>query len=71
MIRRRIGFARWIGQSGVIEMMAAQFGLAMMPRCLSAAAALISGITSGTPGSMRNAEELSITSVPWRTASGA
>ena len=36
----------------------------------SAAAPFTSGTTSGTPGSMRNAEELSTTTAPWRTAIG-
>src|SRR5579864_9475358 len=59
------------GHSGVIEMMAQQLGLAMMPRCVRSAARLISGTTSGTCGSMRKAEELSITVAPACTASGA
>src|SRR5690606_37532499 len=68
---RRIGLTRWIGQSGVIEMIAAQFGFAMIPRWPASAPALISGTTSGTAGSIRNAEELSTTTAPAATASGA
>ncbi|MGY3160156.1 hypothetical protein ACVW0V_009296 [Bradyrhizobium elkanii] len=51
--------------------MAAQFGLAMMPLWSRMRLALISGITSGTFGSIRNAEELSTTTAPDFTASGA
>jgi hypothetical protein len=54
-----------------MEMIAAQFGLAMMPRWSCSASELISGTTSGTPESILNAEELSITTVPLRTAIGA
>ena len=42
----------------------------MMPLCSRMRRALISGITSGTFGSMRNAEELSITTAPALTAAG-
>ncbi len=52
-------------------MMVEQFGLAMMPACPAMASGLISGMTSGTEGSMRNAEELSTTTAPARTAMGA
>src|SRR5580692_11553397 len=61
----------WIGHSGVMEMMAQQLGLAMMPACPRTAWGLISGTTSGTLGSMRKADELSITVAPARTAIGA
>jgi hypothetical protein len=50
---------------------AAQFGLAMMPLCSRIRRALISGITSGTLGSIRKAEELSTTTAPALTATGA
>src|SRR6185503_826069 len=53
-------FCRWIGHSGTSAVIAEQFGLAM-----------ISGITSGTFGSIRNAEELSTTTAPAFTAAGA
>ena len=52
-------------------MIATQFGLAMMPRCVAMAPPFTSGTTSGTSASMRNAEELSTTTAPWRTATGA
>ena len=52
-------------------MIAAQFGLAMIPWWRAISSGLISGTTSGTAGSMRNAEELSITTAPLRTAIGA
>src|SRR5690242_8774740 len=62
---------RWIGHNGVIEIMAAQLGLAMIPLCSRIACGLISGTTSGTNGSMRKAEELSTTTAPLLTATGA
>src|SRR5689334_17880918 len=71
MIRRLIRFWRWIGQSGTSAVMAAQFGLAIMPLCSLMRPPLISGMTSGTFGSMRNADELSITTAPAFTATGA
>ena len=61
---------RCTGQSGVMAMMVEQLGLAMMPRWPRTASGLISGTTSGTAGSMRNAEELSTTTAPCSTASG-
>src|SRR5258708_4284015 len=48
-----------------------QFGLAMIPWCHLTSAALISGITSGTLSSMRNALELSTTTHPAFAATGA
>ena len=48
-----------------------QFGLAMMPLCDFTSEALISGTTSGTSGSMRNALELSTTTQPALAAMGA
>src|SRR6185312_9210718 len=60
-----------MGHSGVMEMIVEQLGLAMMPLCWCSASGLISGTTSGTSGSMRKADELSTTTVPWRTAAGA
>ncbi len=49
-----------------------QFGTEMMPfgRTL-AASGLISGTTSGTSGSIRNAPDLSITTTPRAAATGA
>src|SRR5829696_4020533 len=61
---------RWIGHSGTSAVIAEQFGTAMMPLCSRMRAALISGITSGTSGSMRKTEELSITTAPALTAAG-
>ncbi len=52
-------------------MIAAQFGLAMMPLWSRMRLPLTSGITSGTFGSMRKAEELSTTTAPALTAIGA
>jgi hypothetical protein len=48
-----------------------QFGFARIPLCSLMRCALISGITSGTFGSMRKADELSITTAPALTAIGA
>src|SRR5580658_5127992 len=61
----------WIGQRGVMEMIAQQLGLAMMPAWPRIASGLISGTTNGTLVSMRKAEELSTTVAPARTAIGA
>ena len=44
-----------------------QFGFAMIPWCLNASSGLISGITSGTVSTMRNALELSIITQPEST----
>ena len=53
-------------------MMVVQLGLAMMLRgWISAASPLISGTTSGTSGSCRKAEELSMTTQPHSAAMGA
>ncbi len=71
MIKRLMGFFRWIGQSGTSAVMAEQLGLAMMPLWSLIRRALISGTTSGTSGSMRKAELLSTTTAPAFTASGA
>src|ERR1700733_13863586 len=60
-----------MGHSGVMEMIAAQLGLAMIPLCSRIAPGLISGTTSGTPSSIRNADELSTTTAPLATAMGA
>ena len=52
--------------------MVVQFGLAMMPlRASPMAPGLTSDTTSGTSGSMRNAEELSMTVTPAATNLGA
>jgi len=48
-----------------------QLGLAIIPLCFSISSGLISGIISGTWGSILNVLELSITTAPRLTASGA
>ena len=48
-----------------------QFGFETMPWCEAAASAFTSGTTSGTSGSMRKALDLSTTTQPRATASGA
>ena len=48
-----------------------QFGQAIIPRWSLSRCALISGTTSGTAGSIRNALDLSITIAPALTAIGA
>src|SRR4029453_6640697 len=70
MISRLIGFSLWMGHRGVMEMIAAQFGLAMIPGWFAMASGLISGTTSGMVLSMRKAEELSTTTAPFDTAIG-
>src|ERR687887_454873 len=52
--------------SGIVE----QFGFATIPSCSSARLPFTSGTTSGTPGSSRNAADLSMQSAPPRTACG-
>ena len=61
----------WIGHNGTSAVIVEQFGLAMIPLCSAMRRALISGITSGTFGSIRNADELSTTTAPALTAIGA
>src|SRR5262245_3098886 len=70
MIRRLMRFCRWIGQSGTSAVIAEQFGTAMMPLCSLIRRPLISGITKGTPGSIRKADELSMTTAPAFAAIG-
>ena len=55
------------GISCIVE----QFGFAIRPVCACAAWGFTSATTSGTPSSMRNAEELSTTTAPAAMASGA
>src|SRR5262249_6802873 len=52
------------GLSGITVTIVVQLGQARMPRWCRAARALISGTTSGTSGSIRNALDLSITVAP-------
>jgi hypothetical protein len=61
---------RWIGHNAIRAVIAVQFGTAMMPLCSAMRPALISGITSGTSGSIRKADELSTTTAPAFTAMG-
>ena len=63
--------ARWIGQTAVARTAAVQFGLAMRPSWRARSCAFTSGTTSGTLGSMRKADELSITIAPAARAAGA
>ena len=70
MIRRLMRFFLWIGQSGTSAVIAEQFGTAMMPLCSRIRWPLISGITRGASGSMRKADELSMTTAPALTAIG-
>src|ERR1700749_1390185 len=70
MIIRRMRFWRWIGHSGISAVIAEQLGTAMMPLCSAMRRPLISGIANGTSGSMRNADELSMTTAPAFTAIG-
>src|SRR4051812_22134697 len=70
MITRLMRLTRWIGHNGISAVIAEQFGTAMMPLCSRIRLPLISGITSGTFGSIRNAEELSMTTAPAFTADG-
>src|SRR6202041_2733094 len=70
MIIRLMRFCRWIGHNGISAVIAEQLGTAMMPLCSAIRRPLISGIASGTLGSMRNAEELSMTTGPAFTAIG-
>ena len=55
------------GTSCIVE----QFGLAMMPSCASRSSGLTWLTTSGTFGSIRQADELSMTVAPRLAASGA
>ena len=50
---------------------AVQFGFAISPVCSLTSSPLISGITSGTAGSIRKADELSMTTAPAARAMGA
>ena len=67
--------ARCSGVTAVRAMMVEQLGLATMPPLptlmLPTAPGLTSGMTSGTPSVMRNADELSTTVQPASDAAGA
>src|SRR5262249_30768432 len=69
--RNRSPNARCSGPSGTSAVMAVQFGFAMRPWWSFAASGLISGITRGTSGSIRNADELSMQTVPFAAAAGS
>src|SRR5690606_29163411 len=69
---RSMPTARWSGASATTICMVEQLGLAMIPRGRCAAASgLTSATTSGTSGSWRKAEELSITTAPAAANRGA
>ena len=68
---RSIPTARWIGPSATMSCMVEQFGLAIRPWWRSRAWGLTSETTSGTSGSRRNADELSITVASAATKRGA
>ena len=55
------------GSSATTIWMVVQLGFAMTPECQAMSAALTSGTTSGTSGSMRKALELSIMTAPAAT----
>ena len=68
---RRTGLTSFSGLSAITSGVVEQLGLAMIPLWPRRSLALTSGTTSGTSGSMRKAELLSMTTAPCRTASGA
>src|SRR5581483_4161667 len=69
---RRNPAATWRGFSTGIAAIVVQFGLATFPfGTRSSACGLTSATTSGTSGSMRQAEELSTTIAPSETTFGA
>ena len=67
----------WIGEillmpaTAINAMMVQQLGLAMIPLCCRASSPLISGTTSGTSGSSRKAELLSMYTAPLFLIAGA
>src|SRR5204862_5289690 len=61
---RRIRAASCGGLSGITATIVVQLGDATMPRCAFTAWGLISGTTSGTAGSKRQALDLSTTTAP-------
>ena len=62
--------AWWIGHTAVHRIAAVQFGLAITPLWRLRSPGFTSGTTSGTLGSMRKADELSITTAPAAFAAG-
>src|SRR3989304_5059041 len=67
---RFTGFRQWMGQSTCTSGVVGQLGMEMIPLCPSRSAAFTSGTTSGTSGSMRQAELSSMTMAPALTAAG-
>src|SRR5665811_1588350 len=63
--------ARCSGATAIIRPIVVQFGFAMIPLWSRAAASLTPTTTSGTDGSIRNAEELSTTTAPASANAGA
>src|SRR5437764_7505840 len=63
--------AKWIGHTATARTAAVQLGLAISPSWRARSRAFTSGTTRGTLGSMRKAEELSITTAPATRAAGA
>ncbi len=71
MTNRRSPASRCNGASTGMATMVVQLGLATIPLSMwSRASALTSATTRGTPGSMRHAEELSMTVAPASTMRG-
>ena len=69
--RRSIPTASRIGFSATTICIVEQLGLATIPWCASSASGLTSGITSGTPSSIRQRDELSIAIAPASAKRGA
>ena len=67
---RLMGFTRCSGLRATTIWMVEQLGLAMMPWWRRMSSGLTSGTTSGTWGSIRKAEVLSITTAPAWAATG-
>ena len=67
----RSPYARLIGASTMLSGIATQLGFATMPRWFASVAALTSGTTRGTAGSMRNALDLSTATPPAPATRGA
>ena len=62
---------RWIGARATTSWIVEQLGLETIPPWPARAPGFTSGTTSGTCGCIRNALDLSTTTTPRRTASGA
>ena len=68
---RRIGLISRSGWAAMTSGVVEQLGMEIIPSCHSTSSPLTSGTTSGTLGSMRNAEPSSMTTAPAATAWGA